>query len=211
MLNILLNRRRTYGGNKTLPYDSEIEYLETSVDGGQYINTGIIPDNSVFRAEAEIKVKTSGQDAGIFEIYGNGRFYLIDLDGSNLRACNFSGTWTFNKVVQNSFSYNTFFKVISEIGNNKVSLTVNNTTNTVNYAEGYSGTSPLLLFSRTQATTYTAKGVSVSYLKLYKDEELILDLIPVRVGQVGYMYDKVSGRLLGNVGTGTFILGNDKN
>jgi hypothetical protein len=37
-----------------------------------------------------------------------------------------------------------------------------------------------------------------------------LDLIPVRVGNVGYMYDKVSGKLFGNVGTGSFILGPDK-
>ena len=37
-----------------------------------------------------------------------------------------------------------------------------------------------------------------------------MDLIPVRVGQVGYMYDKVSRQLFGNSGTGNFILGNDK-
>ena len=36
-----------------------------------------------------------------------------------------------------------------------------------------------------------------------------LDLIPVRVGQVGYMYDRVSGQLFGNAGTGNFILGPD--
>lgn len=35
-----------------------------------------------------------------------------------------------------------------------------------------------------------------------------MDLISVRVGQVGYMYDKVSGQLFGNAGTGTFVLGN---
>lgn len=37
----------------------------------------------------------------------------------------------------------------------------------------------------------------------------ILDLIPVRVGTVGYMYDRVSGRLFGNQGTGEFVLGSD--
>jgi hypothetical protein len=34
------------------------------------------------------------------------------------------------------------------------------------------------------------------------------DLIPVRVGQVGYMYDKVSETLL-SAATGSFIIGND--
>jgi hypothetical protein len=38
---------------------------------------------------------------------------------------------------------------------------------------------------------------------------LIRDIIPVRVGNVGYMYDNVSGQLFGNAGTGNFILGND--
>ncbi len=39
---------------------------------------------------------------------------------------------------------------------------------------------------------------------------IVFDAIPVRVGQVGYMYDKVSGNLLGNAGSGSFVLGNDK-
>ena len=38
----------------------------------------------------------------------------------------------------------------------------------------------------------------------------IIDLIPVRKGTTGYMYDKVSGKLYGNSGTGTFTLGPDK-
>ena len=34
----------------------------------------------------------------------------------------------------------------------------------------------------------------------------VLDMIPVRVGQVGYMYDRVSKTLFGNSGTGSFTL-----
>ena len=37
-----------------------------------------------------------------------------------------------------------------------------------------------------------------------------MELIPVRVGQVGYLYDKISGQLFGNQGTGDFVLGPDK-
>ena len=36
-----------------------------------------------------------------------------------------------------------------------------------------------------------------------------IDLMPVRVGEIGYMYDRVSGELFGNMGTGEFILGPD--
>ncbi len=38
---------------------------------------------------------------------------------------------------------------------------------------------------------------------------LVRDFIPVRVGQVGYMYDRVSRKLFGNKGTGSFVLGPD--
>jgi hypothetical protein len=56
---------------------------------------------------------------------------------------------------------------------------------------------------------------SPSYVKMYSfkiydgNNNLRLDMIPVRVGTTGYMYDRVSGRLFGNLGTGGFGIGND--
>lgn len=47
------------------------------------------------------------------------------------------------------------------------------------------------------------KGVSA-------DGTLVRDFIPVRVGDVGYLYDRLSGQLFGNSGTGEFIIGPDK-
>jgi hypothetical protein len=46
--------------------------------------------------------------------------------------------------------------------------------------------------------------------KVFRNDVLVRDMIPVRVGNVGYLYDKVSGQLFGNSGTGNFILGPDK-
>ena len=45
--------------------------------------------------------------------------------------------------------------------------------------------------------------------KRYTNGTLNLDFIPVRVGQVGAMYNKVNGQLYYNAGTGDFILGPD--
>ena len=45
------------------------------------------------------------------------------------------------------------------------------------------------------------------YLK--NNGELVLDMIPVRKDGVGYMYDRVSGQLFANAGTGSFIIGQD--
>jgi hypothetical protein len=81
----------------------------------------------------------------------------------------------------------------------------------------------LALFNSTQVFTspldyYTIGGNSDSFnspwklvhLSISEDDTLIFDLIPVRVGTTGYLYDKVSGQLFGNNGTGSFILGPDK-
>lgn len=39
---------------------------------------------------------------------------------------------------------------------------------------------------------------------------LVRDFVPVRKGTIGYLYDRVSGQLFGNAGTGDFVLGPDK-
>lgn len=45
--------------------------------------------------------------------------------------------------------------------------------------------------------------------KIYCNGVLVRDFQPVRVGRVGYLFDRVSGELFGNAGTGAFILGPD--
>ena len=47
------------------------------------------------------------------------------------------------------------------------------------------------------------------YFKWVKAGVRVLDLVPVRVGDEGFMYDRVSGRLFGNSGTGRFVVGPD--
>ena len=43
-----------------------------------------------------------------------------------------------------------------------------------------------------------------------RNGEKVADIIAVRKDGVGYMYDRVSGQLFGNSGTGDFIIGPDK-
>lgn len=47
------------------------------------------------------------------------------------------------------------------------------------------------------------------WCKVYEDGVLTYDFIPVRYRGVGYLYDKVSGRLFGNQGSGEFVIGAD--
>lgn len=47
---------------------------------------------------------------------------------------------------------------------------------------------------------------TIYWCKIRYKGELVRDMVPVEVDGVGYMYDKVSGELFGNLGTGSFIL-----
>ena len=46
--------------------------------------------------------------------------------------------------------------------------------------------------------------------KIYVNDVLVRDMDHIRFGQLGYLYDKVSGLSFGNGSTGTFTLGPDK-
>lgn len=66
---------------------------------------------------------------------------------------------------------------------------------------------PLIIFS--PPNNYG--NVQVYSFKYTKRNKTFMELIPVRIGDEGFMYDKVSGKLFGNAGTGKFILGPDIN
>ena len=42
-----------------------------------------------------------------------------------------------------------------------------------------------------------------------RNNVILRNFIPVRVGQVGCLYDKVSGQIFRDVGNGSYVLGND--
>ena len=46
----------------------------------------------------------------------------------------------------------------------------------------------------------------VEYVKIWNNDVLVRDFIPVLFGGNGYFYDRVSGQLFGNSGTGSFVL-----
>ena len=49
----------------------------------------------------------------------------------------------------------------------------------------------------------------IYYLQVFQNNELVRDFIPVRIGQSGYLYDKISGSIFGDVGGNTFSFGPD--
>lgn len=194
---MMINRRRVYGGSKKLPYDAEIEYLESS--GNQYIDTGVVLDATmtvrvlydyirpgfVFGARNDQRVEYSGvtnESTGDYDIrYGNKILYK-----------------------QTSIPPGINDVVISPTGVVLNGKTVSVATYGDMFFSGH-----CFLFTINQGGSPHSGLWAVNRIRRFSIENII-DLIPVRVGNVGYMYDKVSKQLFGNAGTGEFILGPDR-
>lgn len=196
--------RRRFGG-KSLPYDAEIEYLQSSAT--QYINTGI-KITSNFKSEIK----------GYF-LQNRSRF-------DNLLGCtddHSSGYGVPAAITTNNLFYAQFgngTRLTGSSGLTVATLTTTIASGTTTFdCDGTSTTAitgsqiptnDLYMFARNYNGSPSGQAnARIYYCKLWNDGVLVRDFIPVRVGTTGYMYDKVSGQLFGNAGTGDFILGND--
>lgn len=223
-----------YLGNELLwssvPYDCKIEYIESS--GTQYIDTGIII-NGPYKAEIEFETP-SAQTSDYSKLIGVGnnenaayQYCIIEINGNKLGELKCSNrdnqyissiyasvlSSTINTISIESPDSNTMNVIL-----NKESLgSVSNCGAT--YSKASSGSLYLFTLHNTlnrngELLSPDTTGGFVSYklysFKFYLGNQLIRDMIPVRIDQIGYLYDKVSGQLFNNQGTGQFILGPDK-
>lgn len=195
----------------SLPYDAEIEYLQA--DGTQYIDTGVIPDSTIV---VDTKISAQGKDclSGSELIYNsNGRFKW----GSNGNGRLYYG-WGNNNFANSTLlmDINTPYTYHLQQSNQYVKDNADTTVlNSSNTTLTRFNDQPITLFRVTNGSTikqYSGTGaVRVYYCNITKSSDNTnMQLIPVRVGQVGYLYDKISGQLYGNSGSGDFVLGPDK-
>lgn len=194
---------------ENLPYDAEVEYLKST--GTQYINTNIIGGSTL---TYDICVWADSLDSGFLGSRkdSNSRTCWVLITGDSLVQLGYGNAFT-NSV--NTYSqgwvtlrsYNANSKHNVDINSNGITETV-----IVSNVQSFTNTQPVYLFGMNNngslLTSFQCVG-RVKYCKLYNNGTLVCDLIPVRVGQTGYMYDKVSRQLFGNNGTGNFTLGND--
>lgn len=194
------------------PYDAEIEYLQTS--GKQCVDT-LVPANSTNEFEVDYEVIPS----------------TVSIDSTGIvsyRVGSTSGTsrgiWAHNnKVALNLNGYDSGWKTLNN-GRHLVQLigsalyvdgtivASSNTDRSYDYSPETNG----LLKGRRSDSANGWDGRAAVHMKLYgckiyNQGALARDFIPVRVGEVGYLYDKVSGQLFANASTTPFILGNDIN
>ena len=190
------------GGGPTpppLPYDAEIAYLQcTGIN--QYIDTGQTIDfqnhdyDFSFVAEytdvsgrqlmGDGQACFMGVNAGRFELRYNSYYGSI--------SANTEHTWRKTFVSKISYEYIDGTQVGSV---DRSGLTPQ--------------LSKIFLFTTYGGPTTLYSMAKLKSAKLYVDSVPVFDMIPVRVGSVGYMYDRVSGTLFGCASSGTFTLGPD--
>lgn len=192
---MLLGSRIAIFGGKKLPYDAEVEYISIGVE--QICNLGIQPTvETLFKVRASFLTSSGVLHFGIrvseyanFRIFNYGRILYFDLGD----YANQGGRCTTPDV-----PYHTVMDM--EFGNNYIKVdgveVISATTSTTTLAQ-----SDFLLGGGGASNVYSAQLSTSGVLQR--------DLIPVRVGNVGYMYDRVSGQLFGNSGTGEFGVGPD--
>lgn len=199
-MGMMINRRRVCGG-KNLPYDYEVEYLTNN--GCAYI-TDNITTLSTYKHECCFNVHSVTSINWV-------RIFCADYV-----------TVVWAKPEQR---YNSVFvscgkeTIMAEqviLNNKKTTITVTDENNfRVKYEnidkiytvrKGTKSTSSVFyLFNN---VTDRKGSVSIYYHKIWDENgNLVRSYIPVVKEGVGYMYDKVSGTLFGNTGTGSFIAG----
>jgi len=188
-----------------LPYDAEIEYLEST--GRQGINTKVVPYRGM-EATIDFQFTSLHNEQCLFGCWA-ATVYEVTL---------YEGKWYFGSY---STSENTvpWLKNVADTKRHTISIDGNGSISQDNVILKTSGvtdktsTQTVAIFGRTvrgNIQTTSMSSIRCYSFKLAKNKILVFDAIPVRVGNVGYMYDKVSGKLFGNAGTGSFILGPDK-
>ena len=190
--------------HEPLPYDAEIEYLEST--GTQYINTGYMPnERTVMNAkyfcnvQGQSPVASRWTGASTYDTFG---MYVKNSSASIA----YYGRFSENKY--NELNISSSQVITAEIGISQINL---NGISVAITRSAFNSTYPIYLF----AMNNVGSASLFARMKLYSftlSENGVkhMDLIPVRIGQVGYMYDKVSGQFFGNDGTGDFRLGADK-
>lgn len=194
-------------------YDAEIAYLEVSEEGGQaWIDTDYIPQ---------------GED---IDIYCNFLISDYSSSGSGLRIIHAQSSDIYAQVysVRRQSSGNTQLALIN--GSKPGGVSTVTFTKGKQYELSLFGASRTYDFNGTvgelkeyepalntgRLILFCDLDIGFIYSKIYSfrlDKGGIpqLDLIPVRIGDEGFMYDRVSGKLFGNAGIGRFILGPDIN
>lgn len=206
-------RQIAFGGGKRKPYDAEIEYLEST--GAQYIDTGVILNNDygIDITFAPMESTDNVREHGVFASSSGQNHNVMQIHAGT--AGSGVGLWMPSTVtiVVNPITIGTYQHWQINL-NNSSEVVINGFVKaSTRPTEATKCPYSVYLFARNVSGVVKAQSFSrmrlSSWIVYNGNGVIVQDLIPVRVGSVGYMYDKVSGKLFANSGTGEFVLGPD--
>ena len=194
---------------KPLPYDAEVEWLESN--GEQYVLTNYIPrsiDRIIVRYviyQVNNRNSIFASKTGSWDASPN---YWVYLKTQN----NKYQIWSFSiyQDLQFKTAYDSIYVCDLNLLNKRIAVYKEGTTPTykdIRVGVESKNQLPIQLFPEGQknlARTRIMKFESI------RNGEKVADIIAVRKDGVGYMYDRVSGQLFRNAGTGAFVIGPDK-
>lgn len=209
------------GGSYEPSYDAEIEYLQST--GTQYIDTGVVGSTDfACEIKAEFTENQEGYDT-LLGAYTSSKAMAVALairkatvavgGAKNAAYAQFGDDAAANSgLVVSSVSTLGLHIYKSALQSGFISVDVDGTLLSKTYNAGAPSLLTMYLFARNRQDNGVGNfsKAKIYYCRIWNGGVLVRDFIPVRVGQVGYMYDQISGRLFGNSGSGDFTLGNDK-
>ena len=214
-------RTGAWGGNR-LPYDAEVEWLEEGPPGS-YIQTDIpTTKNTSCAVSLEVMNATKMDGGGVccaiyglgqsWSFYSYGLFYLTQAGQKQRGKVNFHGHNNVLSDVLQTDNPVRFDVSISANGSDVVNVSCGSFSSSASIKNiKDSGRFVLLwnLVNKSLAKTRLTKVV------FSVDNAILGSFIPVRFtnedgASEGAMYDKVSGQLYRNAGTGAFVIGPDK-
>lgn len=213
--NAYLGNRLVWQASQPLPYDAEVEYLEST--GTQYIDTGL-PVSQGYRFVSEIAFvgrTISGGNAINSFWYAQAGFNVFQCSPSIMTPAT-----TSNGLPTIDTSGNVFYSVDQRLFAGDKSTTLDGVliaTSTTTMIVKITGKNYLIFASFNASDIIRYGFVRCKHFTMYNaDGQALIDFIPVRftneLGESeGAMYDRVSGALFRNAGTGAFVVGPDIN
>ena len=190
--------------------DLDVAYCEST--GAQYIDTGAIP-TSATRVQCAFSLTSVPSDTfavafGAFKSQSETSGFALFLNNTVPVQARTGGLGKPNIIsafsVAKDFNYEVYLAFNTlRVNGQSYSPSQNNTWTSLS--------SNMYIFSGSVAYESRRRIPGrFYYFKIWQGDVLVRDYIPVRKDGVGYLYDRVSGQLFGNAGTGAFIVGPDK-
>ena len=187
----------------------QVEYIESTA--GNYIATDYYP-SSATKIEAKYNFTSNKSYAAVFGTRGSSFAYmLVDASMHNTNLYLYYGDESeyYQSTANITFGEDyiaTIDKGVATIQNFETMGTTDNTEFQMEY--------PLYVLTFNESNTvlsdYTRGGVRIYYMKIYEDDVLVKNIVPVvrKSDNEAGLYDTVSDTFYGKSGSGAFIVGN---